>query len=148
MTRSHGSHFLIESTTTTVKFINVVFVCWVDGSKVALDVSVISPTQDAILLRAAEIPAAAIELRKAQKNRAHFENCRAQGIRFYPLVVESFGGWDKAAIDLLKKLARQSARRWGKNDALGIKHFFQHLSVALQRGNANLLLDRDPEPVV
>ena len=121
---------------------------WVDGSKIAFDVSVISPTQNAILLRAAESPAAAIEMRKAAKNRAHFENCRAQGISFHPLVVETFGGWDKSALDFLKKLARQSARRWGKNDALGIKHFFQHLSVALQRGNASLLLDRDPEPSV
>ena len=111
-------------------------------------VSVVSPTQGAILLRAAETPAAAIEMRKAQKNRAHLEHCRAQGIRFFPLVVESFGGWDKSAVDFLKKIARQSARRWGKNDALGIKHFFQRLSVALQRGNANLLLDRDSEPAV
>ena len=84
---------------------------WVDGSKVAFDVSVISPTQEAILLRAAETPAAAIEMRKAQKSRAHFENCRAHGIRFQPLVVESFGGWDKTAVDFFKKLACQSLRR-------------------------------------
>ena len=58
------------------------------------------------------------------------------------------GGWDKDAVVFLKKIARQSARRWGKNDAIAIKHFFQHLSIALQRGNANLLVDRDAEPSV
>ena len=38
---------------------------------------------------------------------------------------------------------RHSARRWGKNDAMQIKHFFQQLSVTLQRGNAARLVDRD-----
>ena len=41
---------------------------WVDGRKMAFDVSVVSPTQDAILHRAAEFPAAAIEMRKTAKN--------------------------------------------------------------------------------
>ena len=116
---------------------------WIDGGKLAFDVSVVSPTQDAIIHRAADSPAAAIEMRKASKNRAHFENCRAQGIAFKPLVVETFGGWDADAVKLLKKLGRHSARRRGKDDAVEIKHFFQRLSVALQRGNAALLLDRD-----
>ena len=116
---------------------------WVDGKKWAFDVSVVSPTQEAIILRAAESPAAAIEMRKSSKLRDHFENCRAQGIAFKPLVVETFGGWDADAIKFLKKLGRHSARRRGKNDAIEIKHFFQRLSIALQRGNASLLLDRD-----
>ena len=70
------------------------------------------------------------------------------GIFFQPLVVETFGGWDKDATTYLKKIARQAARRWGKNDALEIKNFFQKLSVSLQRGNTALLVDRDlPEHV-
>ena len=116
---------------------------WLDGKKVAFDVSVVSPTQDAILHRAADTPAAAIEMRKAAKNRLHFDNCRAQGIVFEPLVVETFGGWDSRATKLLKDMARQSARRWGKNNSEEIKFFFQRLSVALQRGNAALLIERD-----
>ena len=116
---------------------------WINGGKFAFDVSVVSPTQEAIILRAAESPAAAIDMRKSSKNRAHFENCRAQGIAFKPLVVETFGGWDADAVKILKKLGRHSARRRGKNDALEIKYFFQRLSVALQRGNAALLIDRD-----
>ena len=119
---------------------------WVDGKKMAFDISVVSPTQDAILLRAAEIPAAAIEMRKASKNRQHFDHCRSQGIVFMPLVVETFGGWDSDAVKCLKDMARQCARRWGKNSADEIKHFFQRMSVALQRGNASLLVERDVEP--
>ena len=120
---------------------------WVDGRKIAFDVSVTSPTQEAILLQASNRPAAAIEARKVAKNRAHFANCRSQGIFFQPLVVESFGGWDKDALVFLKELARQDARRWGRDSALEIKYFFQRLSVALQRGNAALLIDRDEEPL-
>ena len=121
---------------------------WIDGRKVAFDVSVVSPVQDAIILRASDIPGAAIEMRKAEKNRKHFDNCRARGIHFQALVVETFGGWDKDALVFLKKLAGQGARRWGKTHALEIKHFFQRMSIALQRGNASLLISRDREPNV
>ena len=96
---------------------------WIDGRKMAFDVSVVSPTQDAVLHQAAD-SAAAINMRKSSKNRAHFENCRLQGIVFQPLVVETFGGWDRDAAQFLKDIARLDARRWGKNDALEIKQFF------------------------
>ena len=84
-------------------------------------------------------------MRKSSKVRAHFDNCRAQGITFKPLVVETFGGWDADALKPLKLLGRHTARRWGKNDAMEIKFFFQRLSIALQRGNAALLINRDDE---
>ena len=85
-------------------------------------------------------------MRKSAKNRAHFDNCRTQGIAFLPLVVETFGGWDSEAVKYLKDMARLCARRWGKINADEIKHFFQRLSVALQRGNAALLIERDLPP--
>ena len=66
---------------------------------------------------------------------------------FFPLVVETFGGWDADAVKLLKEIAHQDARRWGKDPSIEIKHFFQRLSVSLQRGNAALLIDRDREPL-
>ena len=55
----------------------------------------VSPTQDAILHRAANSAAAAIEIRKSSKICTYFDNCRAQGIVFQPLVVKTFGGWDR-----------------------------------------------------
>ena len=78
-------------------------------------------------------------MRKASKNRAHHDDCRAQGISFQPLVVESFGGWDKEATKFLKEMARLDARRWGKNDALKIKHFFQRLLALFFRFNVSFL---------
>ena len=118
---------------------------WIDGQKMAFDVSVVSPTQDAILHRAVDSAAAAIDMRKSSKKHAHFDNCHSQGIFFQPLVVETFGGWDKDAVQFLKDIARLDARRWGKNDAIEIKQFFQRLSIVLQRGNAALLINRDAD---
>ena len=59
--------------------------------------------------------------------------------------METFGGWDKDAVKLLKDIARLGACRWAKNNAIEIKHFFQRLSVALQRGNAALLVNCDAD---
>ena len=55
--------------------------------------------------------------------------CRAQGIVFQPLVVETFGEWDIDAVKYLKDIARLDACRRGKSDAIEIKHFFQRLSL-------------------
>ena len=120
---------------------------WTDGRKMAFDISVISPTQEAIVDRAAFFPASAIEMRKTEKNRKHIDNCRASGLHFEPLVVETFGGWDLAAVKILKSVAIQCAPRKGLAPALEIKRFFQRLSIALQRGNATLLLCRDIDSI-
>ena len=84
---------------------------WIDGQKMAFDVSVVSPTQDVILHCTADSAAAAIEMRKSSKMQAHFDNCHGQGITFQPLVVETFGGWDMEAVKYLKDIARLDARR-------------------------------------
>ena len=117
-----------------------------DGRKIAFDVSVTSPTQENLIFQAADRPAAAIEARKRQKIRVHAQNCRDQGVDFQPLVVETFGGWDSDALKFLKEMARIDARRWGKDEAIEIKQFFQRLSISLQRGNAALLIELDVEP--
>ena len=45
------------------------------------------------------------------------------------MAAASFDQKAKSCLDCVLGQPRQSARRWGKNDALGIKHFFQRLSV-------------------
>ena len=84
---------------------------WTDGRRTAFDVSVILPTQDAVVDRAANIAASAIDHRKSEKVRKHADNCRASGIVFEPLVVETFGGWDPGAVKLLKAMASNCAPR-------------------------------------
>ena len=116
---------------------------WVDGRKTCFDISVISPTQELIVDRASVSPGAAIELRKASKIRNHFENCKAVGKLFLPLIVETFGAWDSGAIKILKKMAGRAAPRKGTDYPIEVKFFFQKLSMSLQKGNAALLVCRD-----
>jgi hypothetical protein len=115
---------------------------WRDRKKMAFDVSVVSPVQSAILDRAVDTPGAALAMRKATKICAH-EVCRNQDINFVPLIVETFGGWDKDAVIHLKEMASCMARRTGENPSTAKRHLFQRLSVILQRGNASLLISRD-----
>jgi hypothetical protein len=115
---------------------------WRDGLKTAFDITVVSPVQAAYLAKAAARPGADID---AAKLRTHEDNCRVEGISFVPLVVESFGGWDLDAARHLREMALCSARRTGAVPSITINHFFQRLSVVLQRGNA-FLLDKDSVP--
>ena len=71
-------------------------------------------------------------MRKTEKNRKNVDNCRASGLYFQPLVVETFEGWDPGAVKMLKTIAIQCAPRKGLAPALEIKRFFQRLSVSLQ----------------
>ena len=59
--------------------------------RTAFDVSVVSPTQDAIIDRAAANAATAIEMCEDEKMRKHATNCRDAGLFFEPLVVKTFG---------------------------------------------------------
>ena len=88
---------------------------FVDGRKIAFDVSVVSPTQDFLLYLAAQTPAAAIESRKSSKIRDNFDPCRTQGIFFQPSVVETFGGWDKDAILAISRRSRLRVPTDGEN---------------------------------
>ena len=49
---------------------------------------------------------------------------------FTPLIVDTFGGWHGAALDVLSKLGRQG----GKEEEEMARHLRQRLSVILTRG--------------
>ena len=83
---------------------------------------------------------------KVLKNNKHYRQCHRQGIVFVPLVVETLGGWDAEAIFHLKSIAEKTAHRSNQRPAFVIKHFFQRLSVILQRANAALMATRAPPP--
>ena len=96
---------------------------WVDGSKCCFDISVISPTQEGIIDRACGTAGSALEMRKTSKNRNHFDNCRASGKLFLPLVVETFGGLDLGATKILKKITNRAASRKNTAYTVEVKYF-------------------------
>jgi hypothetical protein len=63
------------------------------------------PVQVALLDQAADRQGAAIASRKASKCRTHVDACHTQGIRFVPLVVETFGGWDPEVVLVPREMA-------------------------------------------
>ena len=114
------------------------------GKDAALDVTVINPLQAATVVQAAETPGHALQLAHKRKIDKSWQPCHDQGIVFLPLAVESLGAWHKSAISEVKKLGSSLARHTGEEESTTTKHLFQQLSLALMKGNAALLNNRNP----
>ena len=74
----------------------------------------------------------------------YMEACEREGITFIPLPEESLGGWQKKAVEQLRKIASAQARSMGKEEEDAIRYLFQRLGVLLVKRNAALLLNRIP----
>ena len=72
------------------------------------------------------------------------EECRRQGIAFLPFVAETFGGWHPDAMKDVKKLGAALARHTGQEEGEAFSHLWSRLSILLQRGNAAILVNRNP----
>ena len=113
--------------------------------KIALDVTVASPfRQDSRSHSAAD---ATFVLRKAREHKFRkYEDKLPLGVGLVPLPVTTFGLWEEnAAANLLEIVNIQSNNLRGdqKNNK---RHFFERLSVTLQRENGSMLLERSPLP--
>ena len=84
-------------------------------------------------------PAHALEVKR--KNRGALEDCRRQGIKFIPLMVESLGGLHELAVAMIWKLAAALAMQTGKDDKESRSHLVQRLSALLVRGNCALFVN-------
>ena len=114
------------------------------GKDAALDVTVVNPLQAALVHQAAQTPGHALSVAHKRKMDKSWQPCNQQGIVFLPLAVESLGAWHKSAIQEVKKLGSLLARHTGEEEAITIKHLFQQLSLALVKGNAALMNNRNP----
>ena len=84
---------------------------WVRGQPAALDVTVISTLQQQTLTGAASVPSHALQVGEDQKMAAHADACRAVGVVFVPLVMETLGGWCDEAIRTIRQPPTRSAPR-------------------------------------
>ena len=114
------------------------------GKQTAFDIAVTSPLSQSALPRSSSTAGAAITAMKSSKMRKHFQPCRANGVSFVPLVVETLGGWDTDAIDHLRGIVKKAASRSPSPTETAIRQLFQRLSVLLQRANAGLIAARAP----
>ena len=119
---------------------------WERGRDAALDVTVISPLQIAVVDQEAANPGYALKLAWDRKMRSAFEACRAQRVSFIPLPVETLGGWHPEAEKQISRIGRELARSsLGTDQKTASNHLFQRLSLSLQKGNAALLLSRSTD---
>ena len=63
------------------------------------------------------------------------EDCLREGIRFFPMVAESLGGWHKLAVSEIRKMTAAKARHTGKEEHKVLGHAFTHLSILIMKGN-------------
>ena len=117
---------------------------WAGGQDCALDITVVSPFQQQALEKASVEPGYALTMRYDQKWRKYGELCRAEGIVFEPLPIETLGGWGDSAVRVLKKLGQALARASCQDEAEVTRHMFGRLSILLQKSNASLILNRTP----
>ena len=117
---------------------------WSGGRDAAMDVTVVTPLQTATMPAAATL-GHALTYAYDRKIQGAAEDCRRQGIAFFPLVAETFGGWHSTAEEQVKKLGSALARHTGQVEGETIAHIWSRLGILLQRGNAALLGNRVPE---
>ncbi len=113
---------------------NVYLPIWKRGQPAALDVTVISTMQQQTLSGASITPGHALRVGKIA---THAEACRAVGVSFLPLAVESLWGWSQEAILTIASIGRLQEQRMGIPPADSIRHLFQHLPISLWMGNAS-----------
>ena len=117
---------------------------WSGGKDAALDVTVVSPLQQAMVRGASEVDGYALNEAFKRKVAKAGEPCRQQGISFIPLAADTFGGWHGVAAEQVQKLGRALARQSGEDEDQTVRHLFQKLSLLLMRGNSALLINRVP----
>ena len=63
---------------------------------------------------------------------------------FFPLVVDTFGGWHKDSLEVITKLGRQVSRQTGKEEEEIVRQLRQRVAVLLVRYNVNMFDSRTP----
>ena len=77
---------------------------WAQGRDAALDVTVVTPMRQDLVVAAATNPGHALSFKYDEKLNGAEELCRRQGIAFFPLAAETFGGWHRVGEREIKKL--------------------------------------------
>ena len=115
------------------------------GRDCALDVTVVSPLQQSLLVKAGEEPGAALTYAYERKMRQSSEACQQAGLHFFPLPFETFGGLHPKSISIVTTISRALSAHSGNPSSEVTSHLFQRLGVLLAKGNSALILSRAPK---
>ena len=78
---------------------------WAQGRDAALDVTVVTPMRQDLVEAAATNPGHALSVKYDEKLNGAEELCRRQGMAFFPLAAETFGGWHRVGGGRSRNLA-------------------------------------------
>ena len=112
----------------------------------ALDVTVVSPLQQALLTKASEQPGAALAFAKERKDRQSQEACRKAGVSFLALPIETLGRYHEMTSSPISRISRALSSNSARPPSQVASHLFQRLGILLAKGNAALVLSRAPHP--
>ena len=118
---------------------------WYNGKDAAIDVTVTSPLSPSNVLGAAREAGKALTKAFDRKMRDTAEACRTQGLQFFPLAVETLGGFHSVACGQVKQLGQALARKKGCDEREPTSQLFSRISITLMRGNALMLSSRSPD---
>ena len=107
----------------------------------ALSLNTLHITHTRIYIYIVEAGFAAGE-REKSKDENNFNNCHDEGIIFLPFVAETFGTWGQIAKDIISYISKRWADKHMENRDYSLNWIYQKLSVAIQRGNANMIISR------
>jgi len=102
------------------------------------DCSVTHPASPHLSLQGSKTPLAVAKLRETAKHRKYDAQAAKERIKFYPFVMETFGGVGKEAVAFIKKISNLHYEHSPvpvHRNALS-SFIFRSLSIILQRGNA------------
>jgi hypothetical protein len=103
---------------------------------------VIHPTAPSFV-KQAHVPLGAATAREKHKDSLYLDRCRRQGMLFYPLVFETFGGFGRRLLSFIKLLVEEASGN-GTTSLYGMpvrQFLIRSLSFCLQSGNSMILLE-------
>ena len=111
--------------------------------KIAFDVTVTSPLRQDVRHVVIAYPKAPLEKAREAKYRKYMDKL-PNDIGLIPLAVSTIGAWEDNAALNLKEIIKQQSANWRSDGAKLLRHFFERLSIVLQRENGAMLIERSP----
>jgi hypothetical protein len=118
----------------------------VGPSPITTDVAITSALQNVMLPFAAAAPAGAATKYEAVKITKYRAAAERNGMRFFPLVVDTFGGFGAESLPMALKIARAWGRRVDVPHHIAQATVMTAISLRLQRGIARLLATTSTPP--
>jgi hypothetical protein len=117
---------------------------WAAGKGAAIDVAVVSPVADSMVVWAAQHGGSTGRKKEKSKIHQYAIDCRAQDLQFIPLVLESFGGFAPLGMAFLKTVAKRYAHYKDMTVAEATARIFQRISYVSQLALGNSIVHRMP----